>query len=743
MQLSIERRLPAGWVVRGFAWTLVTAAMAVTAAADNLTAAYADVLRGDVSASWARLNALQAGGAVAPEVKQLQKWVASYRDVDTARETLTAQTFDWHVERAKTELARGEAGNLYLALTYAARAAEYADELKSFAHESWVEELTRKAAARAKELAAGGKWTETHAFYLQLERILGESSPFKPLREESARHVRVHFTYPTRVALDRRIVDVDQNLLYAALKQVNDNYFERPDLSAVALGGLEGIQTLVDSHRLQKYLDGLGNADSRELFQKKLEQLKASVKSKEQWTWRDVANLFSDVMRANQASVSVPEGLIVVEFLEGALSKLDDFTSMIWPADATEFDKMMLGGFEGVGIQLGVDEETGRLKVVTPLENSPALEAGVQPDDLIEAVNGQSTKGWTTDDAVRTIMGPSGTPVSLTMFRPSTTERLKFDLKRRQIVLRTVRGVERVRSTRGDEWSYILDPAEGIAYLRLTGFHPESAAELEDALNAAKKEGMRALVLDLRYNPGGLLDVAVDLVSEFVAKGDVVTTRGRHRQEHQELKVSEKPEFPKLPLVVLVNDFSASASEILAGALQAYNRGVVLGQRTFGKGSVQRVLPLGRTAARLKLTTAIYYLPDGRSPHRKPDAEMWGVDPDIALKLTPKEEREVIQRQNRALVIRNGRVTDLPKVTLSEAELKELKNEPKKGEEDEDDIRPLLSEDDLEALSADPFKPLDSDPQLELALLQLRVKLAGGLPWPQKVAAADGRNKGS
>lgn len=726
---------------RALATVLLGLVSVATAWADNLAAAYADVLRGDVSASWARLSALQGSGAASPELQQLQKWVGSYRDVSATRETLTRQTFDWHVERSKAELAK-EGGNVYLALTFAARASEYAEDSKAFARSPWVQELSRKAAERAKELSSKGKWTEAHAFYLQLERIHGDNSEYKPLREESARHLRVHFLYPDKVAMQRRIVDVDQNMLYAALRQVNDNYFERPDFAAMALGALDGVQTLLDSKRLQKYLDGLGNEDSRKLFQAKLDQLRKSVQTREQWSWRDVGALFSDVLRANNTTISVPEGLLVVEFLEGALSKLDDFTSLIWPADATEFDKMMLGGFEGVGIQLGVDEETSRLKVVTPLENSPALEAGVQPDDIIEAVNGQSTKGWTTDDAVRTIMGPSGTVVTLTMFRPSTGERLNFDLKRRQIVLRTVRGVERVRSSRGDEWNYILDPAEGIAYLRLTGFHPESAEELEEALSDARKQGMKALVLDLRYNPGGLLDVAVDLVSEFIAKGDVVTTRGRKRDEQQELKVSGEPKFPKLPLVVLVNDYSASASEILAGALQVYNRGVVIGDRTFGKGSVQRVLPLGRTPARLKLTTAIYYLPDGRTPHRKPEAEAWGVDPDITLKMTPKEEREVIQRQNRALVIRNGRVGDQPKVTLSEAALKELKSEPKK-DDDEDDVQPLLSEADLEALSADPYKPLDSDPQLEMALLQLRVKLAGGLPWPQKVAAAQPRAQGS
>jgi carboxyl-terminal processing protease len=710
-------------------------------AGDDLAAAYTDILRGDVTASLARVSALKARG-VSPELDRLENWVQKYQQVATSREEMIRQTFDWHVDHARTELAKGSAANLFLALTFAARASDYAADKAAFAKEPWVRDLTQRVVANARQLEANGKWAQAHAHYLQLERIHGEKGEFKKDREAAARHVRVEVLYEDRAALDRRIADVDQSLLSNALRHVSENYYERPDFKKLALGGLEGIETVAGSKKLRKYLDGLANDQSRALFEKKLKEIRAAAETLERPGWRSVFGVFSDVLKANQATVELPEGLLIVEFLEGALNQLDDFTSMIWPADAREFDKMMLGGFEGVGIQLGLDEETGRLKVVTPLENSPALEAGVQPDDLIAEVDGRSTKGWSTDDAVREIMGPAGTTVTLTMFRPSTGQTLKFPLKRRQIVLKTVRGIERVTGSRGDEWNYMLDPDEGIAYLRLTGFHPDSDAELDEALRTAKRQGMKALILDLRYNPGGLLDVAVDLVSEFLSKGEVVSTRGRRPEEQQRLDVTGRADFAKIPLVVLVNDASASASEILAGALQDHNRAVVIGQRTFGKGSVQRVLPLGRTPARLKLTTAIYYLPDGRSPHRAPDAEVWGVDPDIPLKLTLKEERQIIQRQNRALIIRNGRNDPDKKPTLSESQLKDLRDEGKKSTDDEDADSPLLTETDLELLSSDPVKAPDVDPQVELALLQLRVKLAAGIPWPAKVAVAGRDNRG-
>ncbi len=721
--------------------------LAPTLRADELSGAYAAILRGDVDAGIARLKELQAAnqGTSKNELTRVSGWLDHYRSLVTSRDDIRQKTFDWNVEQAKAEIAKGGEGKLYLAMMFAARAMSYAADEKAFAREPWIEELCSKAAIEADKFEKAADWGKAHAYYLALERIQGEKSRFHPLREEAARHLRVDVLYEDREALDRRIVDVATPVLHDALKVINDRYFERPDFKKVAEGGLKYLHTLAESKKLRGYLDGLKNDEARKQFIEKLDQIAAEVPKQERFMARDVRELFDKVRELNDATVRIPEGLLVVEFLDGALEQLDAYTSIIWPADATDFDKMMLGGFEGVGIQLGIDEDSGRLKVTTPLEGSPALEGGVQPDDLIVEVDGKTTKGWSTDDAVRNIMGPSGTKVVLTMYRPSTGERIPFELTRRNIVIRTVRGYERVPGTRGDEWNYLIDPKEGIAYIRLVGFHPESDGELRNALSEARKQGMKALVLDVRYNPGGLLDTAVDIVSAFLREGEVVSTRGRVQAEHQQTKSSGNTPEGSTPLVVLVNEASASASEILAGALQDHQRAIVIGQRSFGKGSVQRVFPLGRSPARLKLTTAIYYLPNGRSPHKAPDAEVWGVDPDQEVKATPKEEREIIRRQNQAIVINNGR-TATSKPALSAAALKELKDDEKKkkgdGEEDEELDTPLLADADIERLNADPHPAAEFDPQLEMALLQLRVKLAGRMPWPAKIAAAPEKARG-
>ena len=713
-----------------------------SAAADNLAGAYSAILRGDVKGGQDQLATLRKQPADADQVQRVSGWLDKYTTVTGSREELNSMTLAWNVDHAKTELAKGAGANLYLALTFAARGVAYTGDEAGYRREPWVVEISNRCRDEAKKLIDAGSWSKSHAYYLALERIHGEDSEYKPLREEAARHLRLDILYEDREALDRRIADVTQEILASSLRTINDYHYEKPDFKKLAGGALKYLRSMSDSKKIQKYLDGLAVEDSRAIFKRKLDELESAIAREERYSFRDVWNLWGEVRKINESTIEVPEGLLIVEFTEGFLNELDEFTSMVWPADAVEFDKLMMGGFEGVGIQLGVDEATGRLKVVTPLENSPALEAGIQPEDLIVEVDTKTTKGWSTDDAVRNIMGPAGTKVTLTMFRPDTGEYLKFDLNRRNIILKTVRGYERKADSRG-EWNFLADPAEGIAYIRLSGFHPDSDAELRAALKSAQAQGMKALILDLRYNPGGLLEVAVDTVSAFVRSGDVASTRGRadNERERQKNVVNGRVFSAELPLVVLVNDSSASASEILAGALQDHERAMVIGQRTFGKGSVQRVFPLARSLARLKLTTALYYLPDGRSPHRAPGAEVWGVEPDLAVNATPKDEREVIRRQNQALVINNGRNSATSKPVLSEAALKELKDSEKKADDDDADT-PLLSEAEIELLNSDPYDPVQVDPQLEMALLQLRVKLAGGLPWPTKMAAANKPDNG-
>lgn len=706
---------------------LLLLGLPVQAAEESLALTYRAILNGDFEAGRAELSRLLDAGKADSEAQRVESWLAAYQRSVADRDELRENTFNWNMTHAREALDQGK---VFLSLAFASQAQLYAADEQAFSNDPWVQQLTQRALQEAESHEKAEKWGKALAYYGRLARIHEKDKSIEDRRDRAAIHARLEFVYKDKEAVDRRIKDVDYRTLEAALREVNDSFYEKPDFKKMADGAIENLDALCETSKLYEVFDGVAAKPLREHFRKKLTEMRGRVHSRLDFGVNDLIRLYREIAMLNRESIELPDGMLIVEFVEGALRKLDDFTSVIWPADAADFDKMMVGGFEGVGIQLGVDEDTERLKVVTPLEDSPALEAGIMAGDLIIGVDGEDTKGWTTEDAVREITGKAGTPVTLTMYRPGEARKIDFKLNRRKIQIRTVRGVERSQQGDGSEWNYMLDPAQGIAYIRLTGFNPDSQKELSKALDTAKSQGMRGLILDLRYNPGGLLDTAVATVSTFLDKGEVVSTRGR-REKRDHLEVLGDAEYADLPLVVLVNEGSASASEILAGALQDHERGLVLGERTFGKGSVQRVLEINRaTGARLKLTTALYYLPDGRSPHRKPDADVWGVDPDWMIELTPKEMAAVIERQNRMLVINR---TPAPK-PVDEESLKRSLDELKDDGEVETDEEMLLTREDIELLQSDPHKAPDVDPQLETALLQLRVKLAGNLQWPRHLA---------
>ena len=705
------------------------------AADDGLTAAYAAILRGDYEAGRTAVDSLLKDRDPA-ETERVHDWLKSYRQEVEARNELKTKTMEWNVENAREALA--DKDKTFLALSFTAQACAYAADPNDLTQSPWVAELTERCKAEARECEKADRWTRALNYYMLLERLYPKNEEISKLSEDAMRHARIEVLYEDDKSMRERIKDVNKDLLQTAVRLIHRLYYEEPDFKKAAGGALDNLTTLCGTSKLYKYLDGLANPALRQHFLRGLDDLRTELKGTTEYSYKDLLRLFNQVSELNRGSIELPDGLLVIEFLEGVHNDLDEYTDVFWPADSKDFEKRMMGGFDGIGIQLGLDEHSNRLKVVTPLENSPALEAGIQPDDLIVTVNGESTKGWNTDDAVRNIMGPAGTEVVLTMLRPSTGEELAFKLIRRNIVLASVRGVGRSPDDI-NAWNYMLDKEAGVAYIRLTNFLPGSQAELTRALEDAHTQGMKALVLDIRHNPGGLLEVAIEVVSDFLEEGEVVSTRGRLESDIRE-RVAGKALYKDIALVILVNEGSASASEILAGALQDHHRAIVVGERTFGKGMVQHIRPLGDTEARLKLTTALWYLPSGRSLQKWPHADTWGVEPDWNLKLTPKEFRQVIERERETYIIHNENRDSGNKV-LSEEEREKLLASLKGDSEDKDDEPPLLTDADIKLLDSDPYPAPKSDPQLDTALLMIRVKLAANVPWPRELASAERLDK--
>lgn len=331
---------------------------------------------------------------------------------------------------------------------------------------------------------------------------------------------------------------------------------------------------------------------------------------------------------------------LISDMINGGLSRLDPHSEYFTEKEYKDFENQTEGHFGGVGIMLGIDAKTGILKVESPIPGTPAYDAGVQSNDLILKVGTVSTEKIRVEEARKLIMGPPGTDVTLQLLSEGAKATRDVTLKRAVIEVNPVKGFAR-RADDPRKWDYLADPAAKIALVRLEAFNEKTDKELAAALADAEKAGAKALILDLRDNPGGLLTQAIKVSNMFLSEGKIVSTKGRATAGRSWDADKTKTVWTK-PLAVLVNKQSASASEIVASALQDHKRAVVVGERTYGKGSVQKIFQLPHGADAVKLTSEVWLTPAGKNIHRWPtskDEDEWGVRPDAGfdVKVTPEE----------------------------------------------------------------------------------------------------------
>ncbi len=352
----------------------------------------------------------------------------------------------------------------------------------------------------------------------------------------------------------------------------------------------------------------------------------------------DELRTFAEVLDRVKAAYVEPvdDKTLLENAIKGMLSNLDPHSAYLGPEDFAELQESTSGEFGGLGIEVGLED--GFVKVVSPIDDTPASKAGIQPGDLIVKIDGEPTKGLSMMEAVDKMRGKAGEKILLTLVREGGQP---FDVE-------LTRAVIKVKSVK----SLMLEP--GYGYLRITQFQVNSGDEVGKALAKLRKDNgnqkLRGLVLDLRNNPGGVLQAAVEVTDHFLKKGLIVYTKGRIA--NSELRFSADPVDASegVPLVVLINGGSASASEIVAGALQDHKRGILMGTDSFGKGSVQTVLPLSNDRA-LKITTALYFTPNGRS------IQAQGIVPDIEVargKITREQEGEGFKEADLAGHLGNG-----------------------------------------------------------------------------------------
>jgi len=326
--------------------------------------------------------------------------------------------------------------------------------------------------------------------------------------------------------------------------------------------------------------------------------------------------MFTDVLRIIKENYVEPVNTkdLIYGALNGMTKSLDPFSSFFTPKQYESFRQETEGEFGGVGIEIGM--EKGRPVVISPIEGTPAFRAGIKPGDVILEIDGEDTSNMSLIDVVQRIRGKVGTKVQLTIYRKGMEKPMKIELERALIKIESVK------------WTTLGD----VGYIKLSQFNENVSLQVEKALKELTSQRVKGIILDLRNDPGGLLSEAVNVASLFLPEGKlVVYTRGRNG-ETQKYFARRKPVVPDdLPVIVLINKGSASASEIVAGALQDYKRAIIVGEKSFGKASVQNIIPLEDGSA-LKLTVAYYYTPLGRLIHNK------GIVPDVQVAMDEKQE---------------------------------------------------------------------------------------------------------
>jgi carboxyl-terminal processing protease len=353
------------------------------------------------------------------------------------------------------------------------------------------------------------------------------------------------------------------------------------------------------------------------------------------------ARLFDDVLDhvARDFVDSIPDAELYAKATTGMVEQLHDpHSAYLTPDRLRTLNESTSGNYAGIGIQ--IDVRDGWITIISPLPGTPAERAGIQPGDRIVGLNGRSTEGWTVDEARDALRGPKGSKVSLAVERPGVTARLPFTIERTEIHIRSVR--------------HPMMLTNSVGYVDLSLFRESSEDELRNAIGSLRRSGMKTLIFDLRANPGGLLEEGVGISDMFLDPGQkIVTMRGRAPGSTRAFTDETRQLWPDLSLITLVDGHSASAAEIVAGALQDHDRSVILGSTTYGKGSAQSVFPLGGGAGALKLTTARWFTPSGRSIQKqRPDT----ADDDDGTGSASDTTREKPLSQRKTYRTDDGRV---------------------------------------------------------------------------------------
>jgi carboxyl-terminal processing protease len=468
--------------------------------------------------------------------------------------------------------------------------------------------------AEGRELEQARRWSEALAHYEEAVRRYPGRREF----EDRLELARSHFDLARRYAdssyqatLAKTNEAVGLEIFSEVLLKIETHYVTDPDWAHLVRRGLAQLdaalsdRTFLDRHLAQAPPERIDS------YRQELTRTVHPERVQNRYEVRDVA-AYAGRLAAQRLGISPTA--VIFEFICGTSAALDHYSTFLTEAQLDDVYAQIEGNFVGLGVELKADN--GALLIVNTITGSPAEQAGIRPGDRIVAVAGQSTRAISTDKAADILKGPEGSTVVVTVESPDGTTR-DLQVMRRRV---EVPSVENAR---------IIDPQQGVGYIKLTSFQKTTSRDVDTALWKLHREGMRSLIVDVRGNPGGLLTASVDVADKFVTDGVLVSTRGRSSREDFDYQAHRVGTW-RVPLVVLIDRDTASASEIFAAAIRDHRRGEVVGERSYGKGSVQGIFPLEQNQAGIRLTTAKFYGPGGEAINKL------GVTPSIPVQTAAK-----------------------------------------------------------------------------------------------------------
>jgi len=484
---------------------------------------------------------------------------------------------------------------------------------------------------RGYKMEVERRWSDALTHYEEAMRAF----PDDPGLQRRFELTRLHYDLGRRY-LDRSFLgslvslspEKALELYNQVLLKIQSHHVDAPHWQSVVECGTYDLEVALSEPAFVRRNLRQQSPEAVEEFRNELRQTlrKLAVHSRE-----DARNAAAVASRLAEQRLGIDPTAVVLEYLCGATNTLDPYSAYLTPAQLSEVYSQIEGNFVGLGIELKADGET--LRIVRVIPKSPADEGGMRAGDQIVSVDGQPTKDLSTDQAANLLQGVEGSIVELVVTAPSELPR-QLSIRRRRV---EVPSIDNAR---------IIDRENGVAYLQLVCFQKTTCRDLDTALWDLHRQGMRRLIMDLRGNPGGLLVTAVEVSDRFVERGIIVSTRGRSVQEDFTYSAHIAGTW-RVPLVVLIDRDSASAAEIFAGAIRDHRRGTIVGARSYGKGSVQGIFPLGISEAGIRLTTAKFYSPNGRAYSRV------GVEPDVVVHQTarPADGRVVLKNDSEDVVL--------------------------------------------------------------------------------------------